>query len=163
MTGKSIVCLGKQISLEIPEDWNLLPDEMAAEKFPYRTKPQEIYASQDAGQIITFNILEKSLVEKQVYAAIWEMQRLINRMYPESIRDAAKTIRIKAGMAGYFSFLTGGIQYDSGHCMFILPVHEKMMMGSYHFPAEDYKKDMAVFWEMLKSLKVDREIEEGTL
>lgn len=163
MTGKKIFCLEKQISLVIPEDWNRLPVEMAAKKFPYRSKPQEIFASKDVGQIITFNMLEKSLTEKQVYTAIWEIQRLISHLYPEGIKDMAKTIRINAGMAGYFSFVTGGMQHDSSHCMFILPAFEKMIMGSYHFPVEDYKENMLVFIEILKSINVGREIEEDRL
>ena len=50
------------------------------------------------------------------------------------------------------------MEYDTAHCMFILPVNEKMMLGSYHFPEENIKEDEGVLLEILKSIRVkDRE------
>ena len=37
-----------------------------------------------------------------------------------------------AGAAGIFAFITGGIREDAYHSIFILPVDEKMLLGSFH-------------------------------
>ncbi len=91
----------------------------------------------------------------QVYPAIKEMQRLISHAYPESIRLWAKELKADAGIIGWFAFVKGGIKEDSMHCMFILPVNDNMMLGSYHFPAEGMEEDRRVFVEILKSIRLD--------
>ena len=80
---QEINCLDDEVILKLPEDWNRPEDEVIAKKFPYISKPQEIFADLQERKIITFNLLDKQLVDEQVYPAIKEMQRLINRLYPE--------------------------------------------------------------------------------
>lgn len=155
---QEINCLKEQVFLKLPEDWKRPVEKVIAKKFPYNSKPQEIFADLDGRKMITFNLLEKQLREAQVYPAIREMQRLFNHIYPESIRKTARQFKVNAGVSGWFLFTTGGMKYDTAHCMFILPVNEKMMLGSYHFPVENIKEDEGVLLEILKSIQVkDRE------
>lgn len=149
---QEIHCLDEQVLLKLPEDWKRPEDKVIAKKFPYNSKPQEIFADLHERKIITFNLLNKQLRETQVYPAIREIQRLISHLYPESIRKTARQFKVNAGIAGRFLFVTGGMEYDTAHCMFILPVNERMMLGSYHFPLENMKEDEGVLLEILKSI-----------
>lgn len=158
---QNVCCLGEQVYIELPQAWVRLPDEAVAEKFPYRTGPQEVYRDPEADRMITLNLLEKPLQEKQVYSAIWEMQRTISHLYPESIRETARLIKSRESTAGYFLFITGGIDHDTCHAMFLLPVHGKMMMGGFHFPAGQIKENKAVFLGILKSVHTNRDTKEG--
>lgn len=149
-----ICCLKEQVYMELPQGWSRLQDEAVAEKFPYRKRPQEVYAAPEADRMITLNLLEKPLQEKQVYPAIWEMQRIISHLYPESIRETARLIKSRESTAGYFLFITGGIDHDTCHAMFLLPIHEKMMMGGFHFPAGQMKESKEVFQGILRSMSL---------
>lgn len=80
---------------------------------------------------------------------------MISHVYPESIRAQAKELKADAGMIGWFAFVTGGIREDSMHCMFILPLDDNMMLGSYHFPAEQMEEDRKIFMQMLKSIQLE--------
>lgn len=160
MSGKMMSCLDGQVHMELPEGWGRLPEELAAVRFPYRNKPQEIYAAPEADRLLTLNLLEKPLQERQVKPAIWEMQRLISHLYPESVREMARILRVGAGTAGYFLFVTGGIDHDTGHAMFILPVRERMLLGGFHFPMERRGEGRAVFLEILKGIQTGRDAEE---
>lgn len=151
---QEINCLEEQVLLKLPEDWKRPENEVIIKKFPYNSKPQEIFADLQVRKIITFNLLDKPLLDEQVYPAIQEMQRLINRLYPESIRKAAKLFKVEAGMSGRFTFITGGIEYDTAHSMFILPVNERMMLGSYHFPLDQMAEEEATLLDILKSVCV---------
>ena len=151
---QEISCLEEQVLLKLPEEWQRPEDEVIAKKFPYNSKPQEIFADLQERKILTFNLLDKQLVDEQVYPAIKEIQRLINRLYPESIRKEASLYRVDAGMSGRFIFSTGGMEYDTAHYMFILPVNERMMFGSYHFPLEEIAEEEAVLLDILRSICV---------
>ena len=151
---QEINCLEDEVLLKLPKEWKRPEDEVIAKKFPYNSKPQEIFADCQERKIITFNLLDKQLVDEQVYPAIKEMQRLINRLYPESIRKEARLFKVDAGMSGRFTFITGGMEYDTAHCMFILPVNERMMFGSYHFPLEEIAEEEAVLIDILRSICV---------
>lgn len=163
MKWKEITCLEEQVGLKLPEDWSRLSNEMVAKKFPYRRKPQEIYVSPDTCHIITLNIFGKTLHENQIYPAIKEIKRLISQMYPESIQESPRLFETKTGMAGYFSFVTGGIEYSNLHYMFVIPIGGRMMMGSSHFPETLIKEEQMIFLEVLKSIQevVDTEEEKA--
>ena len=157
-----INCLEDQISLMLPAGWTRPSDEVTEKKFPYHSKPQEIFADDRISRIITFNILEKQLQNRQVYPAIREIQTVIVHMYPESVREPARKIVSGIGGAAYFSYITSGVKEDNGHIMFVIPVHEKMMLGSYHFPAAQLDGERQVFFEILQSIQVKEDIEERT-
>lgn len=140
--------------LKIAEEFAKASERKLSEKFPYDQKPQEAYMDKDGKRILTFNLLEKRLEEKQVYTAIREIQRLISHVYPESIQKQAGCIKIVAGEAGWFSFITGGISEDQSHIMFILPVSERMMLGTYHFPMKEEREERKIFLKMLKSIQI---------
>jgi len=158
---KTVCCLDGQVYMELPWSWDSLPAEIAAVKFPYRKKPQEIYASPEADRMLTLDLPEKTLQGRQVYPAIWEMQKMISHLYPESIWETARLTKSRESTAGYFLFVTGGIKHDTCHAMFVLPVHDRMMMGGYHFPAGQVRENKAAFLNILKSIHTDRDAEEG--
>lgn len=150
---QGICCLEGQIQIQLPWGWGRMPDETVAVKFPYRKHPQDVYADLEAGRMLTLNLLEKPLQEKQVYPAIWEMQRILSHLYPESIRETARLIKSGEGAAGYFLFTTGGIDHDTCHAMFLLPVHGRMLMGGFHFPEGQNGESKAVFHRILGSIQ----------
>jgi hypothetical protein len=154
-----ISCLGDQISLMLPFGWARPYDEVTEKKFPYHSKPQEIFADDSISRLMTFNMLEKQLQNQQVYPAIREIQKVIVHMYPESVREPARKIASGIGEAAYFSYITGGVKEDCGHIMFVIPVHEKMMLGSYHFPAVQLNGEREVFLEILQSMQVNEDTE----
>lgn len=152
---QAVSCLADKMHLRIPEEYRKPSDEVAAVKFPISPRPQEIYINPKGNKILTFNLLDKPLQEQQVYPAILEMQRVISHVYPESIRAQAKEINTDAGTIGWFAFVTGGIKEDSMHCMFILPLDDNMMLGSYHFPAEQMEENRKIFMQMLRSIQLE--------
>jgi len=79
---------------------------------------------------------------------------VVSRIYPESIEERAQTIKTKAGTAGFFSFLTGGIAEDTCHFMFILPdADEKMLLGSLHLPAGQMHYGKKLLVKVIRSIQ----------
>lgn len=152
---QEVSCLAGRLYLRIPEEYGSPSDEWMAVRFPGILRPQEVYSSRDGDRIITFNLLDKPLQERQVYPAAREIERILSHVYPESIQVRARELRTEAGRIGWFSFVTGGIRADSVHCMFVLPVKDNMMLGSYHFPAGTMEADRKMFLEMLKGIRLD--------
>ena len=147
-------CTQGRICITLPQGWQRLSDEILARKFPYRTTPQEVFSNTQAEQIITFSLLEKQLQENQVYTAAREIQRVISHIYPESIREQARMIRIQAGAAGIFAFITGGIREDAYHSIFILPVDEKMLLGSFHLPEGQAESGRKTRMDIMRSIEL---------
>ena len=85
---------------------------------------------------------------------------MISHMYPESIQNQSKKFKSKAGMVGWFSFITGGSKWDECHCMFLMSVLEKMLFGSYHFPVEQMQQETDSFKEILKNIEIRKDIRE---
>ncbi len=109
---------------------------------------------EDGKAIFTLNLLEKQLEEGQLSSATREMQRMITHIYPESIKNHARCMKVEAGMTGWFSFATGGLADDNCHIMFLMSVSGKMMLGSYHFPAGQEQEEKEKFFKILRSIQV---------
>lgn len=150
--GKS--CLGRRMQIALPEDLKEPSAELLEKRFPYEQKPQEVYMNSDGRKIITFNLLEKRLKENQIYAAVGEIQKMINHIYPESIRERTRSINTGSGRIGWFSYITGGVAEDNYHIMFLLPIDEKMMFGSYHFPLGQLEDEKKTFLDIITSIEV---------
>lgn len=144
--------------MKIPIDWKRLPEEIVTKRFPYRLKPQEIYGSLKPDRMITLNLLEKQLHEKQIHPAIMEIQKLIGHIYPKSIHEAVREMRTAEGTAGWFSFITGGAKGDHCHCMFVLSIYERMLFGGYHFPMERMKAEREIFLKTVMSMRSNESI-----
>jgi len=63
-------------------------------------------------------------------------------------------IRIKAGVAGIFAFITGGIREDAYHSMFILSVDEKMLLGSFHLPEGQAESGRKTCMDIMRSIQI---------
>lgn len=62
-------------------------------------------------------------------------------------------IRIQAGPAGIFAFITGGIREDAYHSMFILSVDEKMLLGSFHLPEGQAESGRKTCMDIMRSIE----------
>lgn len=151
---KEVYGLEDRICMKIPTDWEKPSEKWIGGKFPYNQKPQEILTDPMGEQILTYNLLEEQLQEEQVKPAILEIQKNISHVYPDSIREQAKVTKTASGNAGYFSFVTGGIEGDNGHYIFLLPVCGDMMLGSYHFPAGQMQEARRLFGKISGSIRV---------
>ena len=85
---------------------------------------------------------------------------MIGHLYPESIRRCARCTRTQEEIAGWFSFVTGGLAEDRIHILFILPMNGKMMLGSYHFPEGDEAEETEVFLKIIRNIVVKKKTQE---
>lgn len=159
--GKEFCCLSGLMNVVLPAELERPAEEIAAKKFPYERRPQEIFMDSVGEQIITFNLLEKQLIEDQVYGAACEIERLIRHAYPESIRQRAGCTRAGDKLVGYFSFLTGGLLDDQLHILFILPLLQRMMLGSYHFPQRYEEQGKETFRRIIKDIRIEKDMPES--
>ena len=147
-------CLNGRIHMGMPEGWERPAETVLSERFPGSTGPEEIFADSGADRMLTLSRLGKHLQERQVYPAVREIQRVVSRVYPESVRDQAQTITVQTGSAGFFSFLTGGMAGDVCHFLFILPdAEERMLLGGLHLPAGELRSGKELLVKIIRSIK----------
>lgn len=158
---KEFSCLSGLMDIVLPAEFEHPAGEMAAKKFPYERRPQEIFMNSQGEQIITFNLLEKQLIENQVYGAVCEIERLIRHAYPESIRQRAGCTRAGDKLVGFFVFITGGLLEDQLHILFILPLLQRMMLGSYHFPQGYEGQGKETFRRIIKDIQIKKDLPES--
>lgn len=160
--GKKIDCLNNELSIKLWAETLRPENKEISEKFPYAIKPQEVYMDKTGQKIVTLNLLENTIKENQVNIAIKEIQRTIRKIYPESIYHTVKCIKITEGTVGWFSFLSGGIMEEQLHFIFILPLKNRMMLGSYHFPSKYVLEETEFFIEMIRSIRIDNGSQDDT-
>lgn len=151
---EEVSCLNGRIVLRLPEQLKEQSYEKVEERFPYHSKPQEVRMDEEGKTIFALNLLEKQLEEGQIQTAVREIQRMITHIYPESIRNHARCMKVEAGITGWFSFVTGGLADDNCHIMLLMSVSGKMLLGSYHFPAGQEQEEKENFFKILRSMQI---------
>lgn len=152
-TWKEVLCLEEKLILLLPPNWTRMSKEGIDRLFPYKVQPKEIFGLEEEKKVFTLQLLSKPLGEDQVYAAVKEIRRVIEKKYPESSRLFIKRKKLKAGEAGWFSFVTGREEKEEVHYMFILSFNGELLLGSYHFPEREEGEELSVFHQLLKEMK----------
>lgn len=142
-----------RINISIPEEFSRPPEEIVEQKFPYDSRPREIYGNENGSRIMTFELSDQELSEGEVRAAAFAVQKLVGHMYPESVEKQAAEVQTPAGKAGWFYYVTGGINGEQGHILFVLPLDGRMLLGGFHFSAEMERIEEKLFLEMLERME----------
>lgn len=146
-----------RIKISIPKDFDRPKEEVLEQKFPYDSRPREIYGNENGSRLMTFELSDQELSEGEVRAAAFAVQKLIGHMYPESVEKQAAEAETPAGKAGWFYYVTGGIKGEQGHILFVLPVDGRMLLGGFHFSAEMERIEEELFLSMLERMEKPRE------
>lgn len=146
-----------RIKISVPKDFDRPKEEVVEQKFPYDSRPREIYGDEKVSRLITFELSDQELSEGEVSAAAFAVQKLVLHMYPESVEKQAVEAETPAGKAGWFYYVTGGIKGEQGHILFVLAVDGRMLLGGFHFPAEMERIEEELFLEMLGRMEIPGE------
>lgn len=158
-TGRRTECLDGAVSFLLWPGAVRQTAEEVGRRFPYAMKPQEAYADETGSRILTLNLLTEKLEGEQTEGAITEIQKIIEKLYPESICHKARCMAMAEVEAGWFSFITGSLVGEQLHIFFLLPVGGRMLFGSWHTSAESTGEATEAFLETMKSIRISDAIQ----
>lgn len=72
-----------KILLELPEGMEKMPAERQEKYYPYEGRPEIILEHMECDVQITFQMLEKKLKPEEVYKAVHEIYKLIDKAFPK--------------------------------------------------------------------------------
>ena len=127
---QTVTLYGSKLRLHLPEGFSQAQESEAAKVFPYRERPQIIYASAGFSRYLTFSLLDKKLGERETIKAATELRKLIWSLHPNSLLSNAGAIRFGNLSCCGFCFLTGAGETQLFNTMFAASFDGKMLLGT---------------------------------
>ncbi len=145
----------KQLWIWLPDEFDLLSQEMARLKYPAENRPDIIYTSQDTTVNISFSRKTAWMESGEEEKIRDSVEQMMLRLYPSaSIIDKQTVLSDKKRLA-WFDFVTPALDMDIYNLMFFTSLQGKLLMGSCNCLSGDQNDWKNVFLQMLASVRAD--------
>ena len=134
---KTITLFESKLRISIPEDFYPVQESEAALMFPYRERPQYIYASDALSRFLTFSLLEKPLRAGETMNAAKELRKLVWSLNPSSMLSQAHPFGFGNLRCSGFSFRTGSKDIQVYNTMLAVSFEGRLLLCTYGCRMDD--------------------------
>lgn len=134
-----------KMAILLPNILEDMPKSMIDIQYPYSTKPEIIKTNIDLQITFTFSLYEKNIRNEEVLKATEGIMRIISNVYPSSLMSGIHTYIVNRNRLGWFDFEIGGMNGKIYNIMYIIPINNKLMLGTMNCPIEEFKKWKEIF------------------
>lgn len=149
------------ISLYMPDEFELMDEELKKLIFPLSHPPKYVFASGDTQFQITLNPTQ-SIVPNDGISKFMDINKaLLVKMGPQARILATATIKKDEKNIGIMEVVTQAVDMNVYNVMFYISINNKILMGSIICPAKCHDRMVSIAKEILDSIEVFGEDEEN--
>lgn len=142
-----------KMKMRLPKDFVDMPEGMAKLKYPSENRPQLIKSNADGSVNITLSLLEQSVTPEQVGLCLEQLKGVIKKVNPANIFYQEDNKILETTTIGYFDFKSYAIDAPLYNLVFIAAIENKLMMGIFNAPFDDYEDWDSIALQMACSIK----------
>lgn len=150
-----------KLKIYIPKDFEEMPLEVRKLKYPSESRPEIIRSNEEGSIAVTLNIIDSPLDEERVEELKDGMKMIIKKTNPANVFYEDGIIQVDSKNVGFFEFKSSAIDDFIYNLMFFLEFKEKTLMGTFSCLYKDYKDWRDVAFQVIRSIKVEKENGEG--
>jgi len=120
-----------KLRIHLPDSLKQVQESEEVKVFPYKERPQIIFASPDCSRFLTFSLLDKELGEGETIRAAKGLRNLILSIHPNSLLSKAGALRFGSLSCCGFRYLTGAGEAQVFNTMFAGSFEGKLLLGTY--------------------------------
>lgn len=148
------------LSLFMPDEFELLDEEIKKLVFPLSHPPKYVFASGDTQFQITLNPTENIVPEDGLPRFMEISKALLEKMGPHARILATATVKIKEKKIGIMEMVTQAVDMNVYNVMFYVSINKKLLIGSIVCPAKLHERMVPITKEILDSIEVFGEDKE---
>lgn len=146
------VIIEKRLYMIIPADFELMPIEIAEIKYPNEGRPDIIFSNEDGSININFKLIEDKLKARDVKTVKDLLQQEMVEKNTECKMVSSAVIEGDTRI-GYFDFISPAFDGDIYNLMFLFPLDEQIVLGSFNCMHFDMAGWLEIAVQMLRSIR----------
>lgn len=146
--------IDEQLWMWVPDEFELLEQELAEMKYPDENRPDRIYSSGDGTVNISFSIKDENMQPQETEAVRDHAWRLLQERYPKSCFPDRQTAEAENCQPAWFDCILPAQDMDIYNLMFFVSVNGKFLLGSFNCPAQDMDGWKDIFLQMLETVRI---------
>lgn len=143
----------RQLWMWLPDEFDLLSQDMARLKYPAEGRPDIIYTSQDMTVNISFSKKTAGMRPGEEEMIRDNVKVMIRRLYPPGSFIDAQTEEAEKSRLAWFDFVSPALDMDIYNLMFFTSLHGKLLTGACNCLSGDKDDWKDVFLQMLASVR----------
>jgi hypothetical protein len=139
--------------MTIPSDFTPMPQELTEIKYPNENGPDIIFMSEDGSININFKLIDEKIKKEDVAALTDLLQQGIVEGNP-ACKIISSSIIEGEMQIGYFDFVSSGSDFNTYNLMFLFPLDDQMVLGSFNCEHFNMARWLEVARQMVRSVRV---------
>lgn len=150
---------GMKVSLSIPSDFILMPDEMKARKYPNKPGPSIVYANVQGSITIGIGLAKYNTATNNIENCVSVLQKAIDNTHPSAEWISSGVMNINNKKVGYIEFvvpITDMEIYDVDmyNLMFFTEYESKLLMCNFNCSVDNDHKWYTVAHKIMNSIDI---------
>lgn len=142
------------ISIFMPDEFEVMDEELKKLIFPLSQPPKYVYASGDTQFQMTFNPTEQMVPDDGIPRFLEISKALLEKMGPHSRILATATVKNKTKNVGVMELVTQAVDMNVYNVMFYLSIQQKVLIGSFICPAKFHERMVPIAKQILDSVEI---------
>lgn len=148
--------LNEEISMMLPEKFELMNEDIARRKYPSEHRPELIMTDETGTVNLMFQYMEGEVTDETVEALRNQVFGMMKRVNPGIKEQEIGTMQISGKTVPYVEFSNPVIDGKLYNLMFYLSVNGRPLMGSFNCQTKVMKYWRSVAFEMVQSIELLR-------
>ncbi len=137
----------------LPDDFDILGEEMVKLKYPSENRPQKIYSNPETTVNVSFSHRNEKLAKGQEAEVCNSIGQVIESLYPGCVILGRGEVEIGEGQVAWMDFITPAMDARIYNLMFFTPLKGRLLIGSCNCLEQDMEEWKELFLQMLASIR----------
>ena len=143
------------ISLYMPDEFELMDEDIKKLIFPLATPPKYVFASGETEFQITINPTENIVPDSGIPKFMNITKSLMEKMGPKSRILACAAVQNEDKNIGIMEVVTRAADMNVYNVMFYISINQKLLIGTILCPAKHHERIVPIAKEIIDSIKVE--------
>lgn len=142
------------ISIWMPKELEMLPEEMIAAVYPMGNRPKLVYTGRNINMSIAFNPTNHQIPNNNVADFLQYYKKMLENMGPKNRITSTGIVDSGEYHIGCIEAITQAMDTSVKNHMFYISINGNLLMGNITYPLKFRKRQEVISREMISSLKV---------
>lgn len=151
---QTISILNDEVSIQIPKDFDIMPEALLKSKYPSERRPTLVYSNDSGGINVAFNLTQnkanQSLIE--TYTDVFENS--FKNMFPSAVWKNIGTKEINGRAVGYLELITPAIDTEIYNLMFFTDLNGQLLLCTFNCTIKDMEDWVDTAHKIMHSLQL---------
>lgn len=146
--------LNDRITLKVPKEFDIMPEEMTKLKYPSERRPTLIYSDPSGGINVALNLTQSRANQQLIEPYKENLVQTFKKLYPSAEWKSNGITLVNGRKVGYMEIVTPAIDTEVYNLIFFTDVDGKLLLCTFNCTEKSISEWTPIAKEIMNSLTV---------